>query len=71
MDLVDRDMQVGAVGVAMHDRDPLVLAVPEYGADLLFDPADRFRRRLLTGPEGNEKVIGLVRTYSLNPNISL
>ena len=61
VNLVDRDVDMQVIGIAMDHADALMAAVPELGAKTFLDCFKALRVRMFVGAEGNEQVIGPVR----------
>src|SRR6516162_1606394 len=61
VNLVDRDVDMQVIGIAMDHADALMSAEPELGAKTLLDCFKGLCVRMFAGAEGNEQVIGPVR----------
>lgn len=62
MDLVDRDVDVPMISVGVNCADSLVLTEPKGCNDSILNRRQDVRRRLLSRREGQQQVVGSIRT---------
>ena len=60
MNLVNGDVDMNVIGIAMDDADTLMVAVSKLGAKTLLDCLESVCVRMFAGAEGNEQVVGTI-----------
>ena len=60
VNLVNGDMDMEVISIAMDDADTLMFAVSKLGAKTFFDRLESLCVRMFAGAEGNEQVVGAI-----------